>query len=94
MHANHLGHELHQSCSMEFDANIKLGRFINDSVEVREVFRFAHPDQVLQAIIIYASHWYGSMQWDLYGKDANKVYRAWHACVELLRMFLEPHIHT
>ena len=31
-HATHLGHELHQTCSMEFDANIKRAQFIENSV--------------------------------------------------------------
>ena len=82
-HANHLGHELQQLCSMDFDANIKRARFINDSVEIRELFKFAHPIQALQAVNVYASHWYGSMLWDLYGVKANQVYKAWNTCVKL-----------
>ena len=82
-HANHLGHELHQLCTMEYDANVKRAQFINDSVRIRESFQFAFPAQILQAVRIYASHWYGSMLWDLFGLRANQVYRAWSTCVKL-----------
>ena len=82
-HANHLGHKLHQLCSMEYDANIKRARFIDDSVRIRETFGFAFPTQILQAISVYASHWYGAMLWDLFGIRANQVYRSWSTCVKL-----------
>ena len=65
-HATHLGHELHQTCSMEFDANMKRGEFIENSVQIRETFYFANPEEKLSAIQVYASHWYGAMLWDLY----------------------------
>ena len=82
-HANHLGHELHQLCSMEYDANVKRARFNAESVNIRETFSFAYPYQVLKAVSLYASHWYGSMLWDLFGFRANQVYRAWSTCVKL-----------
>ena len=31
--ASHLGHELHQSCNMEFDAKVKRAKFIDTSVD-------------------------------------------------------------
>ena len=55
-HATHLGHELHQVCNMEFDANMKRGEFIENSVQIRETFHFANPEEVLSAIQVYASH--------------------------------------
>ena len=82
-HATHLGHELHQLCSMEYDANIKRAQFIENSVQIRETFGFAGPPEVLQAVQTYASHWYGSMLWDLFGEKANQVYRSWSTCVKL-----------
>ena len=36
VHATHLGHELHQLCTMEFDANMKRGQFIDNSVKIQE----------------------------------------------------------
>ena len=82
-HATHLGHELHQVCNMEFDANMKRGEFIENSVQIRETFHFANPEEVLSAIQVYASHWYGAMLWDLYGDKVGQLCRAWSTCVKL-----------
>ena len=45
--AVHLGHELHQLGTMEHDAKVKRAIFIEN---IRELFEFAHPAQVLQAV--------------------------------------------
>ena len=68
--AVHLGHELHQLGTMEHDAKVKRAIFIQNSTDIREMFEFAHPAQVLQAVNVYASHFYGSMLWNLYGVGA------------------------
>ena len=47
------------------------------------MFEFAHPDQVLQAVNVYASHFYGSMLWNLYGPGAEQVFRSWNTCLKL-----------
>ena len=82
-HATHLGHELHQLCDMEFDANIKRAKFIDTSVKIQETFGFANPPEILQAIQFHAGHWYGSMLWDLNGEKAGQIYRSWSTCVKL-----------
>ena len=71
-HATHLGHELNQDCTMHMDTDI------------REMFSFALPAQVLNAVGIYSAHFYGSMIWDLYGEMAGQVYRSWTTCVKLV----------
>ena len=38
---------------------------------------------MLEAVTVYASHFYGSMLWDLYGEGANQVYRSWNTCVKM-----------
>ena len=81
--ATHLGHELHQLGSMEHDAKIRRAIFIQNSTDIREMFHFAHPAQVLQAVNVYASHFYGSMLWNLYGPGANQVLRSWNTCAKL-----------
>ena len=60
-HATHLGHELHQTCSMEFDANMKRAQFIENSVQIRETFNFANPEEIVSAVHVYVGHWYGAM---------------------------------
>ena len=52
-HATHLGHELHQTCSMEYDANMKRAEFIENSVQIRETFYFANPEEKLSAFHLH-----------------------------------------
>ena len=47
--------------------------FDEDSVQIRETFYFANPEEKLSAIQVYASHWYGAMLWDLYGERVGQV---------------------
>jgi hypothetical protein len=68
---------------MEHDAKVKRAIFIENSTNIRELFEFAHPAQVLQAVNVYASHFYGSMLWNLYGVGANQVFRSWNTCAKL-----------
>ena len=83
VHASHLGHELHQMCNMDFDAQTKRAQFINNSVQIQESFSFAHPSEIMQAVHVYASHWYGSMLWDLFGDKARQIYSSWNTCAKL-----------
>ena len=84
--ATHLGHELHQDTNMEFDCKSKHAQFIQNSTSVRETFKFADPEQVLQvlqAVKVYCCDFYRSMLWDLYGDQAEQLYRCWNTCVKL-----------
>ena len=81
--ATHLGHELHESGKMEHDAKIKRAEFIDKSVEVRETFKFASPVEILRALKIYCSSFYGSMLWDFTGDGACQVFNAWTTAVKL-----------
>ena len=81
--ATHLGHKLHQDCSMDYDSKCKRGRFIENSTSMRETFKFARPDQILQAIQVHCFDMYGSMLWNLYGEQAEQYYRCWNTCVKL-----------
>ena len=62
--ATHLGHELHQSGTMEHDAKVARARYIDQTVEVRQAFSFASPVEVLRALQVYCTSYYGSMLWD------------------------------
>jgi hypothetical protein len=81
--AVHLGHELHESGTMDHDAVIKRAQFIEKSVEVRTMFEWASPTEVLQALKTYCSSFYGAMLWDLGGTCASHVYTAWDLAVKL-----------
>jgi hypothetical protein len=81
--ATHLGHDLHQDANLDFDCKCKRGRFIQNSTNVRETFRFAEPAQMLRAVKVYCCDFYGSMLWDLFGNQAQQMYRTWNTCVKL-----------
>ena len=59
--ATHLCHELHQDALMEHDCKCKRARFIDGSTTIRESFEFAKKEQLMNAIQIYCSDFYGSM---------------------------------
>ena len=82
--ATHLGHEIHQACNMDQDVKIKRAIFIERSVEIRETFSFALPEQVLSAVQIYALHLYGGMLWDFDSAKTGEFCRAWRTCVKLV----------
>ena len=81
--ALHLGHYLHQSCNMDYDITVKKAQFINRSVEIRDIFSFADPPQVLSAVRLYAGHMYGSMLWPLNSDMVGQFCRSWNTCVKL-----------
>ena len=81
--ATHIGHELHQMCNMDFDIKIKRAQFIDTSTNIRDVFSFANPDQVLRAISLYCGHCYGSMLWDLSSEMSGQFFRSWSTAVKL-----------
>ena len=81
--ATHLGHELHESGTMEHDSLVKRAVFIRNSTEVREAFGFASPVEVLSALKVYCSSFYGCMLWDLGGEGARQVFNSWTTAVKL-----------
>ena len=76
--ATHLGHEIHESGEMKYDAEVKRSVLISKSVEVRDCFSFASPPSVLRALNVYRSSYYGSLAgWDLGSQAAQKFYGVW-----------------
>ena len=81
--ANHLGHILHQSCTMDHDAVVSRARFISKTLDLRETFSFALPEQILRAVEVYASDCYGTMLYDLSSPACESYFKAWNTCVKL-----------
>ena len=81
--ADHLGNTLTDKGDMEQDAVIKRAKFIRSSVETREMFKFAAPAEVIKALKIHNSSFYGSNLWDLGSDKAKNVYTAWNTAVKL-----------
>ena len=67
---------------MDMDIKIKRASFIKNSTDIRDMFSFALPSQVLTAVKVYSAHFYGAPLWDLYGDLAGQVYRCWNTCVK------------
>jgi hypothetical protein len=82
--ADHLGNILTVQGDMEQDAAVKRAQFISSSVQIREVFKFAAPAEVVKSMKIYSHSFYGSCLWDLAGVKAKQVYTAWNHTVRLI----------
>ena len=81
--ATHLGHEISEDGSMDIDVKSKRASFITRSTEIREIFGFASPVQVLQAVKVYICDFYGAMLWDLESDQVQQLLRCWYTCVKL-----------
>ena len=83
-HFMHLGHTLHQTVSMDKDCHRARAKFIDSSVEVRNQFSFAQPQQVLKMVQVLSCDAYGSMLWDLQSEPAEQLFKCWNTCVKLV----------
>ena len=81
--ADHLGHSLHQDCTMEQDSKVKRVKFIEKTCELRETFDFAHPELIIKAAQIYASDAYGFMLYNLSSISSESFYKCWNTFVKL-----------
>ena len=57
--------------------------FITDSTDIRYMFAWAHLMQVLQAIRVYSTSFYGCMLFNLYGEESKMIYRCWNTAAKL-----------
>ena len=82
--ATHLGHELHESGDMTYDGQLKRAQYIGKSVEVRDSFGFASPPEVLTALNLYCTSYYGCLAgWDLGSAAASAFFSAQKTGVKL-----------
>ena len=81
--ADHLGHVLDQSCTMDKDAQVKRARFIDRTVGLRESFYFAYPEQQIRAVQVYACDAYGSMLYDFASVSCESLFKSWNTCIKL-----------
>ena len=82
--AEHLGNMLTERGDMEHDAVIKRAKFIQSSVEIRTLFNFAAPAELMKALKVHCTSFYGSCLWDLGGDKAKQVYSTWNNTVKLV----------
>ena len=69
--------------NMEKDAAVKRAKFIQSSVETKELFKWAAPAEIIKATKVYSSSFYGSNLWDLSGDKAKQVFTAWNTAVQM-----------
>ena len=82
--ANHLGHVLSQMCDMENNAKIMKAKYIEKTLEIRETFSFAHPDQIIRAMEIFSSDCYGLMLHDLSSQSTESIFKCWNTAIKLI----------
>jgi hypothetical protein len=81
--ADHLGHKLHQTCTMAYDARCKRAQYIDKTTTLRDTFSYARPEEKLFALSTYAGGLYGYALWDLYGAEAESAFKCWDTAVKL-----------
>ena len=70
----------------------KRARYIQGNNQLMQEFSFA--DNVTKLFVnkVYNGHHYGSVLWDLYGKEANMVYNTWSVSIRrMLRLDRRTH---
>jgi hypothetical protein len=81
---DHLDHTLHQSVAVDMDCHQARVKFIAKSVDTREQFFFAKPEQKFKMIQILCCDGYGSMLWNLKANPAEQYFKCWNTCVKLV----------
>ena len=69
---------------MESDCNRAKTGFINRSVDIRQQFSFAKPDQIMSMIELLCSDAYGSMLWKLSSDSSEQFFKCWNIMVKLV----------
>ena len=81
--ALHLGHTLSQDGTMAQDAKIRRAQYIDRTTDVRTMFHFANPEQMLAAADKYCGDHYGVMLYNLYDEGSEKYFRCWGTLTKL-----------
>ena len=81
--ADHLGHTLHQMCTMDNDCQRARNKFMRCFMDLKEELYYSCPSQLLQAVEVYCSDAYGSMLWNLSSSASEQFFRCWNSCVKI-----------
>ena len=79
--AKHVGNVLERDNSFSKDIRMKRGSFIGRVHSIFQEFHFANPIVKMKMISLYASSFYGSSLWNLFGGQCDRVYAAWNNSV-------------
>ena len=68
---------------MARDAKIRRAQYIDRTTDVRTMFHFANPEQMLAAADKYCGDHYGVMLYNLYDDGSEKYFRCWGTLTKL-----------
>ena len=97
--AKHLGCTITDtSGELAKDIMEKRAVFINRANELNQEFFFAHPLTKVKINNVFNSYFYGSSQWNLFGKEAERLEKTWNVAQRMLlglprnshQYFIEP----
>ena len=97
--AKHLGTKINNNIKVVTqDLMEKRAVYINRNNELLQEFWFAHPSTIIRTNNIFNTSLYGSVLWDLFGKEAERLEKSWNISQRLMlglhrkthRYFLEP----
>ena len=69
---------------MKGDMMEKRAMYINKNNELRQEFWFAHPKTIIKTNSIFNSSLYGSVLWNLFGKEALRLEKTWNVSLRLM----------
>ena len=79
--AHHVGNILEKDNSFSKDIRMKRGSFIGRVHSIFQEFHFANPVVKMKMISIYATSFYGSSLWNIFGGQCDRLYTAWNNAV-------------
>ena len=77
----HLGNILESSNLMNQDCSVKKGAFVGKINSLRQEFHSVDPEVQVNILNIYATSFYGSGLWDIFGSGCEGFYTAWNRAV-------------
>ena len=68
---------------MDQDIRCRRAEFIGNTTDVRTMFSFAQPNQIIQAVTTYCFSIHNCMYWPLFSDMAKQFFKCWFTCVKL-----------
>ena len=81
---DHLGVTLQSDNSMQIDIKRKRAKFIGKVHSLIQELHFATPEVLLKIISSNACSFFGSVVWDLEGKDCDRLFKSWNVMIRLV----------
>ena len=82
--ADHLGHIIDQSITMEKDCRRTRAKYVSKSLEIRNTLGLVDPELIMKALQVYCSDAYGCMLWDLGSPEAESFFKCWNTNVKFV----------